>query len=66
MPSGTVKWFDDEKGYGFIKPASGKGRDVFVHASAMPAGTLREGERVEYDEEMSAKGVRAVNVRPVE
>jgi cold shock protein len=51
MASGTVKWFNPTKGYGFIQPASG-GKDVFVHISAVErAGlsTLNEGQRVEYD-----------------
>ena len=51
MASGTVKWFNPTKGYGFIQPASG-GKDVFVHISAVErAGlsTLNEGQQVEYD-----------------
>ena len=51
MASGTVKWFNPTKGYGFIQPASG-GKDVFVHISAVErAGlsTLNEGQRVEYE-----------------
>jgi cold shock protein len=51
MASGTVKWFNQNKGYGFIQPAGG-GKDVFVHISALErAGlsTLNEGQRVEYE-----------------
>jgi cold shock protein len=51
MASGTVKWFNPTKGYGFIQP-SGGGRDVFVHISAVERagfGTLNEGQQVEYE-----------------
>ena len=61
---GTVKWFNDQKGYGFIAPESGA-KDVFVHHSAiMGQGykTLREGERVEFEVEQGEKGPSAVNV----
>ena len=52
MASGTVKWFNATKGYGFIQPSSGGGRDVFVHISAVEkAGlsSLNEGQQVEYE-----------------
>jgi len=52
MATGTVKWFNPTKGYGFIQPAIGGGKDVFVHISAVEqAGlsTLNEGQQVEYE-----------------
>ncbi len=58
MPKGTVKWFNSQKGYGFIQPQGGGSRDVFVHISAVErAGlsSLNEGQVVEY-EEVSNKG----------
>jgi CspA family cold shock protein len=64
---GTVKWFSDQKGYGFI--ARENGPDVFVHHSAIQMQgfrTLKEGEQVTYDLLEGAKGLQAVNVVPVE
>ncbi|GAP64185.1 MAG: cold-shock protein [Ardenticatenia bacterium] len=61
---GTVKWFNREKGYGFITPDNG-GRDIFVHYSAIDGDGFRnldEGEIVEFDIGTSDKGPRAVNV----
>jgi CspA family cold shock protein len=48
MPTGTVKFFNNDKGFGFITPENG-GQDVFVHVSAIRSGTLSEGQRVSYD-----------------
>ncbi len=64
MPKGTVKWFSDSKGYGFITPEDG-GPDVFVHFSGIEGvgfKTLAEGDVVDFETEQGPKGVRAVNV----
>ena len=65
MPTGTVKWFSDEKGFGFIKPEDGS-QDLFVHQSAINAQgfrTLTEGAKVSYETEDGPKGPRAINVQ---
>lgn len=65
MAQGTVKWFNSEKGFGFISQDGG-GNDVFCHFSAILADgykSLEEGQRVEFDVEKSAKGYQASNVR---
>jgi CspA family cold shock protein len=64
MASGTVKWFNDAKGYGFIAPADG-GKDVFVHYTAVSGEgfkTLAEGAQVEFEVEEGEKGPQAQNV----
>ncbi len=64
MATGKVKWFSDQKGFGFITPDDG-GTDLFVHHSAVQGGgfkTLAEGESVEYEAEQGPKGPRAANV----
>jgi cold shock protein len=64
---GVVKWFNDQKGYGFITPEAG-GKDVFVHHSAiMAAGfrSLAEGDRVEFSIQQGPKGPSAANVQKV-
>ncbi len=58
---GTVKFFNETKGFGFIKP-SDSGEDIFVHSSGL-IDEIRENDRVEYDEEKGRKGMNAVNVR---
>jgi cold shock protein len=66
MEQGTVKWFNDAKGFGFISRQSGD--DVFVHFSAIQAGgfrSLQEGQMVEFDVTKGPKGFQAENVRPV-
>jgi cold shock protein len=67
MSTGTVKWFNDSKGFGFITPDDGS-KDLFVHFSAIQASgfkTLKENDKVQYDVEQSPKGPRATNIRPV-
>ena len=66
MAEGTVKWFSNEKGYGFIERAEGD--DVFVHFSAIDGEgykSLQEGQRVEFDVEQGDKGLQAKNVQVI-
>jgi cold shock protein len=67
MSTGTVKWFNAEKGFGFIAPESGE--DVFVHFSAIQSTgyrSLAEGQAVEFDVTQGPKGAQAANVRLLE
>ena len=67
MREGTVKWFNESKGYGFITPDDG-GKDLFVHFSAISAEgykVLQEGDRVSFEEEQGPKGLQAVKVEKI-
>ncbi len=67
MSTGTVKWFNESKGFGFITPEDG-GKDVFVHHSSIAGSgfkTLAEGQRVTFGVEQGAKGPSATDVQPV-
>ena len=66
MATGTVKWFNNEKGYGFISQSDGA--DVFVHYSAIDSPgykSLEEGQQVEFEVQQGDKGLQATSVRPV-
>jgi CspA family cold shock protein len=65
MTIGTVKFFNTEKGFGFISPEGGS-KDVFVHATAVEAAGMRslsEGQKVSFDEQPDSKGTKAVNLK---
>ena len=67
MATGTVKWFNDDKGFGFITPDEG-GKDLFVHHSAILSDgfrTLAEGARVQFETEAGDKGPKAVSVSAI-
>jgi cold shock protein len=67
MPTGTVKWFNPDKGFGFITPDEG-GKDLFVHQNDIDREGFRsldEGQKVTFETEAADKGPKAVNVRPV-
>lgn len=66
--TGRVKWFNSQKGFGFIVPDNG-GKDLFVHFSAIQSSgykTLKEGQKVEFEIEQTDKGDKAVNVKVIE
>jgi CspA family cold shock protein len=68
MATGTVKWFNDAKGFGFVTPADG-GRDVFAHFSAIQGKgfrTLKEGQSVSFDVTNGPKGEQASNIRALD
>jgi cold shock protein len=67
MATGIVKWFNNDKGYGFIASDDGSG-DLFAHYSAITASgyrSLEENQRVEFDVEQGQKGLQAANIRPI-
>jgi CspA family cold shock protein len=67
MANGTVKWFSDDKGFGFVTPDDG-GKDLFVHHTGIATNgfrSLSEGTKVSYESEPGPKGPRAVNVQPL-
>lgn len=67
MITGTVKWFNDSKGFGFITPQDGS-RDVFVHHSSIQGNgfkSLAEGQQVQFEVEQGQKGPSAVKVQPI-
>lgn len=65
MPTGTVKFFNESKGFGFIVP-SDSGPDIFVHVSGLKSNViLRENDKVQYDVEQGKKGLNAVNVEVI-
>lgn len=63
--NGTVKWFNKDKGFGFIKPDDG-GKDIYVHASRIEATDLSDGQRVEFEVTMGRKGPEAINVKSIQ
>ena len=68
MATGTVKWFNPTKGYGFITPESG-GKDVFVHVTAVEQagmGTLSEGQKINYEVITEGRGDKAVDLSPAD
>ena len=68
MATGTVKWFNDAKGFGFVTPEDG-GKDLFAHFSAIQEQgfkTLKEGQRVSFDVVSGPKGLQASNIRSAE
>lgn len=67
MATGTVKWFNADKGFGFIAPDDGS-EDVFAHYSAIQSSgyrSLNENQKVEFDVEQGQKGLQAANIRPL-
>ncbi len=66
MAKGTIKWFNKDKGFGFIAPDEG-GRDIYVQVVNVetPDNSLADGQRVEYELSMGRKGPEAINVKPI-
>jgi cold shock protein len=68
MATGTVKWFNSEKGFGFITPDEGSDKDLFVHQTDIDVTGFRsldEGQKVEFESEPGTKGPKAVKVKPL-
>ena len=64
MQQGTVKFFNEAKGFGFISPADGS-KDIFVHSSGLTTGSIRENDKVNFDIQKGDRGLNAVNVKLV-
>lgn len=64
MQKGTVKFFNEAKGFGFISPVDG-GKDVFVHSSGLINGVIRENDKVSFEVQQGSKGASAVNVKVI-
>lgn len=64
MQEGTVKFFNETKGFGFIRPSDG-GQDIFVHVSGLAGSEIRENDRVSYEVQNGKKGLNAVNVKVI-
>jgi CspA family cold shock protein len=67
MATGTVKWFNDAKGFGFITPDDG-GKDLFAHHTAIQSSgfrSLKDGQKVEFDVSSGPKGPQATNIKPL-
>ncbi len=64
MKTGTVKWFDTTKAFGFIKPDDGE-KDIFVHQSDLVEDIIKENDKVEFETEEGPKGIRAIQVKTI-
>lgn len=64
MKTGTVKWFDTTKAFGFIKPDDGE-KDIFVHQSDLVQDVIKENDKVEFETEEGPKGIRATQVKTI-
>jgi len=64
LKTGTVKWFDTTKAFGFIKPDDGE-KDIFVHQSDLVEDIIKENDKVEFETEEGPKGIRAIQVKTI-